>query len=133
MGGQDGFSRNLLAYSSTSNTVMAGLNLHPTDKLELGLAVTFSASDASLAPFDLPADDYVAITPPMVFDFSTTHTNSDLDVTRTEAELNARYRFSDRLWARLGYLWIDFEDDAPYLYDTSGRVDVVTAALGWVF
>ena len=133
MGGQAGFSRNLLDYTSTSDTVMAGMNVHPTEKFELGLGLTWSVSDASLAPFELPADDYVAITPPMVYDFSTTHTNSDLDLERTEAEVHAKYNFSNSFWLRLNYLYIDYQDDAPYLHDLTGSLDLITAAVGWAF
>lgn len=133
MGGQDGFSRNLLGYSSTSDTVMGGVNLHPTKRLALGLHLTWIQTDASLDPFDLPADDYVAITPPVMYDFSQAHTYSDLETSRTQAELSARYNIRDSFWFRLNYLVIDFSDDAPYLEDTTGSLDLITAAIGWAF
>jgi hypothetical protein len=34
---------------------------------------------------------------------------------------------------RLRYHYIDYTDDAPYLYDTSGTYQYVAGALGWVF
>ncbi len=70
MGGQDGYSRNVLNYNETSNSILAGVKIHPGDHWDLGLNVTYTASEGGIDPFDLPADDYVAITPPMSYDFS---------------------------------------------------------------
>lgn len=133
MGGQDGFSRDLLGYTSESTMLVGGITFHPTRQLELGASLAYVQSEAALAPFDLPADDYVAITPPTIYDFSLAHTYSDLDLTRTEAEVGATYRLRDNLWLRLNYLMIEYEDDAPYLYEAEGQVDFITAAFGIAF
>lgn len=133
MGGQDGFSRDLLSYSSDSDTLVAGLHLKPAPNLELHASLAYVQSSAGLDPFDLPAADYVAITPAMIYDFSIAHTYSDLDLTRTEGELGAKLRFGDGLWLRLNYLYLDYTDDAPYLYEADGRADFITAAFGIAF
>ena len=74
MGGQDGYSRDMLNYTSESNTLMAGVKYGKKDKMELGLDLSWMQAEAGLAPFDLSADDYVATHPPMSYDFSTSPT-----------------------------------------------------------
>ena len=133
MGGQDGFSRTVLDYSSEMNSLMAGLQYQVKDKMELGIDFGLTQSEAALAPFELPADDYVATHPTMSFDFTNTYTNSDLDSTRIDADLWAKFWFKDNIWLRLRYHYVDYQDDAPYLYDTSGKYQFATAAVGWVF
>ena len=133
MGGQDGYSRDMLNYTSESNALMAGLKFKKMDKMELGLDLSWMQAEAGLAPFDLSADDYVADHPPMSYDFSETHTYSNLDSTRVDADLWAKFFFTENLWLRLRYHYIDYTDDAPYLYDTSGTYQYVAGALGWVF
>ena len=133
MGGQDGYARDLLNYDSTSDTVMAGLRVHPNESWDLGLNVTWTTSDAGLDPFALPAPDYVATHPSTVFDFSKTNTYSDLDVTRIDAELDATYHFNKTFRVNLGIRYADYSDDEPYLYDTSGTMTLYSASLGWSF
>jgi len=133
MGGQDDFSRSLLGYESTTNTLMAGFSYKPTEAFRLDLNATYTKSEAALDPFELRAPDYEATHPTMSFDFSQTHTNSDLDVTRVDALLGAKYRFTPDVWMYLSYRYADYADDAPYLYDTSGTLQVVTGSLGWKF
>ena len=103
MGGQDGFSRDLLDYNTESNTLMAGLKYGQEKKLQLGIDLSWMQAEAALAPFDLSADDYVAITPPMSYDFSTSHLNSDIDNTRIDADLWGKIWFSSKWWLRLRY------------------------------
>jgi hypothetical protein len=133
MGGQDGFSRDMLDYNSDSNTLMAGFKYQNQDKLELGLDLSWMQAEAGLSPFDLSADDYVQTHPPMSYDFSRSHTYSNLDSTRIDADLWAKFWFKTNLWLRLRYHMVDYTDDAPYLYDTSGKYQYAAAAIGWVF
>jgi hypothetical protein len=133
MGGQDGFSRDLLRYNEESTTVLGGVRFYLTDKAELGLNLAYTGSQAGLDPFDLPADDYVAITPPMSYDFSKSHTYSRLDVTRIDGDVDFKYEFSDSFWLRANYKYVDFADDIPYMYDTTGAVQWGTVALGMSF
>ncbi len=133
MGGQDGYSRDMLNYTSESNTLMGGAKYTKKDKLELGLDLSWMQAEAGLAPFDLSADDYVATHPPMSYDFSMSHTYSDLDSTRIDADLWAKFFFRSNFWLRLRYHYADYADDAPYLYDTSGTYQFAAATVGWAF
>ena len=101
--------------------------------MELGIDLSWMQSEAGLAPFDLSADDYVETHPPMSYDFTYTHTYSDLDISRIDTDLWAKFSFANNFWLRLRYHLVDFKDDAPYLYDTSGKYQYATAAVGYLF
>lgn len=133
MGGQDGFSRDILKYNEESNSVLAGVKIRPGDNWDLGLNVAYTASEGGLDPFDLPADDYVAITPPMSYDFSKSHTYSNIDVDRFNFDAMLKYKFDNDIWLRFWYQIADFGDNDPYLYDTTGAVQWATVTAGWSF
>ena len=133
MGGQDGFSRSMLNYNEESNTLMAGLKIHPGDRWDLGFNLGYTASEGGIDPFELPADDYVAITPTMSYDFSKTNTYSNIDVNRFNFDAMFKYTFTDDIWLRFWYQYVDFSDSDPYLYNTSGAVQWATITAGWYF
>jgi hypothetical protein len=133
MGGQDGFSRDMLNYTSESNTVMAGFKYGTNEKFEIGADLSWMAATSGLDPFDLSADDYVATHPPMSYDFSQSHTYSDIDSTRLDAQLWAQFWFGGNKWVRVRYHMVDFADDAPYLYDTTGQYQYGAASFGMSF
>jgi hypothetical protein len=133
MGGQDGYSRDLLTYNEEANTLLGGIKIHPTTRWDLGLSLSYTSAEAGLDPFGLPADDYVATHPQMAFDFSKTYTYSDLDVSRLDGDLMIKYKLSDAMWLRFSWSYVDYTDDAPYLYDTGGSVQWATLAAGWYF
>ena len=112
---------------------MAGLKVHPGDRWDLGFNLGYTASEGGLDPFELPADDYVAITPTMSYDFSKTNTYSNIDVDRFNFDAMFKYKFTDELWMRLWYQYVDFGDSDPYLYNTSGAVQWLTVSAGWYF
>ncbi len=112
---------------------MAGLKFRPADPWELGLGLTWTRSDAGLDPFSLAAPDYVATHPSMSFDFSESHTYSDLETTRIEAQVDATYHFNKTFWINAAYRYADYSDDAPYLEDTSGSISLYSVAFGWKF
>ncbi len=133
MGGQDGYSRDLLDYNEEASSLLAGVSIHPTDRWRFGIDFGYTEAEAALDPFDLPADDYVAITPPTSYDFSRSHTYSDLDVDRLNLDATLKYTFNEAIWMRLWYRFVDYNDNAPFLYDTTGSVQWVSASVGWAF
>ena len=133
MGGQDGFTRSPLSYDISSDTFMAGITLRPNDRVKLGVHLTYNDASSGLEQFELTADEYEARTPSTSFDFDQSHTYSDLDTSRLEGELEARYSLNDSFWLGGWYRYIEFTDDAPYLYDTTGKVQFITAAVGYTF
>ena len=133
MGGQDGYASDPLTYNTESNTLMAGFRLHPTEEFSFGMNLTWTGSDAAMEQFDLSADAYVETHPAMAYDFSESHALSDLDTTRLDFDMDGKFLLTSDVWMVLRYRYADFEDDAPYLYDTTGRFSMYTAALGWKF
>jgi hypothetical protein len=133
LSGQDGYSRDLLSYGSTSNVIMAGVNLHPSKRLDLGANLVLTSSKAELDPFSLAVPDFVARVPTMIYDFSQTPGYSKLDTSRVDGELNAAYHVSDAFRVFGSWRYVDFTDDSPYLYDTTGSVQILTMAMGWTF
>ena len=132
MGGQDGYSRDLLATPKSPTPCSADSSFAP-NKWTVGLYLGYTPAEGGMAQFDLPADDYVATHPTMSFDFSNSYSYSNLDVSRLDGDLNLKYTFSDGLWLRFWYRLIDYPDDQPYLYDTSGTVQWATFTAGWKF
>ena len=91
-------------------------------------------AEADLAPFDfeVPAE-FLAANPNMSFDFTRSHLNSDIDVSRVELGLGGSYAVSDRLRLTGGYRYLDFEDDAPYLGDDTGSAGYYRLGIAWSF
>jgi len=123
----------LLSYGSSSDVIMAGVSLHPSKRLDLGVHLVWTSSKAELDPFSLAAPDYVARVPSMIYDFSQTPSYSRLDTSRVDGQLEATYHVSDAFRVFGSWRYADFQDDAPYLYDTTGSVQFLTLAGGWTF
>lgn len=70
------------------------------------------------------------MTPIQSWDFSQAHLFSDLDVTRTDLTLSGRWQFGGPWWLDARARFAEYEDDAPYLYDTSGQLDDLSLAVG---
>lgn len=47
--------------------------------------------------------------------------------------MKGKYRVNERAYVTGGYRYLDYEDDAPYLYDTSGSVSFYSLGIGWLF
>ena len=135
MGGQDGYARALIDYETNSDTLMAGIRFEPAERFDIGLGLSWTQADAAMDPFDIAdqAAAFNATHASTVYDFSQVHTYSDLDTTRLDASFDAKYEIRDDFWVTLLYRYADFSDDAPYLYDTSGSLDLYALALGWTF
>jgi len=132
MGGQDGFSRTLSKYNEESNTLLGGIKVHPGNWV-LGLNLGYTTAEGGMDPYELTADDYVATHPSMSFDFADSYSYSNLDVSRLDGNLNLKYKFANAMWMRFWYRYVDFTDDQPYLYDTSGTIQWATVSVGWKF
>ena len=124
----------LLDYENSSNTLLAGLTLTPSEGLEIALDTVWSDAEAGLLPFDfvVPAE-FLAANPNMSYDFSRTHLASDLDVSRIELGARVQWSIHERLAVHGAYRWIDFDDDAPYRGDDTGKIEFVSLGLGWLF
>ncbi len=113
---------------------MGGLTLKPNESIEIVFDTVWTRASSAIDPFDIdvPAE-FLAANPNMSFDFSQTYLNSDLDVSRLELGVRLQYRLNPRFALTGSYRYLDYEDDTPYLYDTSGSIELVSLGLGWVF
>jgi len=123
----------MLTYNQNSSTIMGGIRFEPGKRWDLGLHLGYTAADAALDQFDLSAPDYSATHGSMSFDFSQSHTYSALNVNRFDGKFDVRYKIRDDFWVRFWYRYVDYTDDSPYMYDTSGKVSWTTLAAGWNF
>ncbi len=112
--------------------IATGLEWQPTNELELGLDLAWTEAEAALAPFDFEVPGTL-LNPNQSYDFTLTHTNSDLDLSRLELALRLRYQATAQLAVTGGYRYLDFQDDTPYLYDTSGEVSFYSLGLAYSF
>ena len=132
MGGQDGYSRTMARYTEEANSLIGGVKIHPNN-WTFGINLGYTQAEGGMDQYELRADDYVATHPTMSFDFEQSYTYSNLDVSRLEADLNLKYNLTEDMWLRLWYKYVDYQDDQPYLYDTSGTVQWATISAGWNF
>ena len=134
LSGQFGSAAGQIEYESTSNTLSAGFVYKPSTKVEIGFDGVWNDADAAFESIELavPAE-FLAANPNMSYDFTETYRNSDLDVSRLELGVHGRFDIAARWHLIAGYRYLDFEDDAPYLYDTSGSVSLYSLGMGWSF
>lgn len=111
----------------------AGFDLRPVERLDLGVQLNWTKARSSMQAFDLSSPSFTARVPILIYDFSLAPTYSDLDVTRVDALVDARWQLDERVFVRGMYRYVDYADDAPYLYDTSGRSHLFALSLGWMF
>ena len=116
------------------NTVVGGLSFKPGESLTVKLDLAFNHAQAELDMFRFPAGEaFAAARPHQSFDFSLANTNSDLDTRFVEAGIEARYDVRQDLYLTAGYRHLDFDDNAPYLGDDSGTLELVSLGVGWAF
>jgi hypothetical protein len=110
----------------------AGFNIHPADKVEIGLSLNYVEGEASMGSFDL-SSDFAARAPNSSYDFSRTPDWSNLDLDGLDAWIELKYRFTKNLFARGAYRYVKYDDNDPYLYDLTGRNSLVYFSLGYLF
>lgn len=112
---------------------MAGVNLRPAKPVTVSLVASYTASDFAMDPLTLNGGDFAAHHDIQPYDYSLTHTFSDLDLSRFDGTAELRYQLTKTFSLRGLYRYVDYQDDAPYLYDTTGKVQVVSGGFGLTF
>jgi hypothetical protein len=112
---------------------MAGVNLRPARPVTISLVASYTASDFAMDPMTLDGGDFAAHHDLQPYDYSKTHAFSDLDVSRFDGSAELRYQVSKTFSLRGLYRYVDYQDDAPYLYDTTGKVQIVSGGFGLAF
>lgn len=112
---------------------MAGFWTMPAEVFELGLDLTYTVGDAGLEEIRISAPEWAATHPNQSYDFSETHTFSDLDLTRLDAELWGKMHFATKYWVRASYRYAEVEDDQPYISDYTGDASWYGLSIGREF
>ena len=123
-----------MSYNTNVNTFLGGISVGEQKRWKVKFDLGWNRADASLDPFRFEnGEAWSASKPNQYYDFSQTNTYSDLDTTFWQAKLYGRYYVKKSLYVTAGYQYLDLQDDAPYLYDTSGSVDIYNFGVGWSF
>jgi hypothetical protein len=123
-----------MKYEDDNNILTAGLNLRGSEKLDFALAFSWMNSKATMLPFSVTiTPEFAALVPKDTYDYQDTDGYSDIDVSRVYADLTARYRLNARTGLRGWYRYVNYSDEAPILYDTTGKNHVFGAAISWTF
>ena len=113
---------------------MGGIRFQPSEPLTIKLDVALNEAQASFQSFRFAdGEAFAAMRPNQSFDFTQTFTNSDLDTSFLEAGIHARYEVKEDVYVTAGYRYLDFDDNAPYLGDDSGKAEFVNFGVGWAF
>ncbi len=123
-------------YNTEVHTLLFSADFEASEKLKINGGIIFNWSEAEMD--NLSASYYEGKDPASFgYDhsiaFSTWEDNTDLKVQEIEYYLGCSYDFSEVLSVNLNASYTDYEDDEPYLYDTSGDLFLVNAGLTFRF
>jgi len=113
---------------------MGGLKFKVTEVFKIGFDLAYVNATAGMSQFRFEtAEAWAAAKPNQNYDMHLVNTYSDLDTTRLESDLWAKFTFFKSAFLYADWRYVDYTDDAPYLYDTSGEISWYTLSLGWSF
>ena len=78
-------------------------------------------------------EEVLAVLADSTYDLTEVHTYSDLDSAQWNATLRAEARVARNLVGVASYSYFDYDDDAPYLENLSGNLDIIHLGLRWSF
>ncbi|MCK5915957.1 MAG: hypothetical protein KAG92_07440 [Deltaproteobacteria bacterium] len=123
-------------YNTEVHTLLFSADFEATEKLKFNGGVIFNWSEAEM---DSLSASYYEGKQPKSFGydhalaFNVWEDNSDLEVSEIEYYLGCSFDVSEVLTINLNASYTDYEDDEPYLYDTSGDILLVNAGLTFRF
>lgn len=130
--GQFGTSSDTASSTSTFTALSLGGSLKATDRLSLTGNFSYTVAKENLDSLSLAmtaaASDALHWS---AYDFSTWHTYVKLDSTSWDATVQAEAHLSSAMIGVLSYTYLDFNDNAHYLEDLTGNLDIVRLALRW--
>jgi hypothetical protein len=132
--GQFGSSSETANNESTYKTATLGGSFDLGERFTIGADATYTLATETMEQlaFAYPAD-VAAILRYSTYDLSEVHTYSDLDSTAWDATVHAEAKLTAKLSGTASYQYIDYNDNAPYLDNLSGRLQIVQAGLRWTF
>lgn len=67
------------------------------------------------------------------YDLSDIEQYSDLDISQIEISANAAYMFNDNVSLNLGFTYLRYDDDEPYLEDGTGEAYITNFSVSYFF
>jgi hypothetical protein len=86
-----------------------------------------------MGQFDLSNPEFTERNGFLWWDFSRTPEWSSIDLGTIDTWVDLQYRFTSSFFARGAYRYVKADDDDPYLYDLTGRNNLVYFSLGYLF
>jgi hypothetical protein len=100
----------------------------------LGADASYTLASESMDAIDLSASPEVLERLHWsTYDLSTIHEYSDLDASSWDVTVRGEVRLAGNIAGTASYTYLDYDDDAPYLADLSGRLDIFQLGLRWTF
>ena len=118
-------------YESETHTVVLAINYLPTERLSLTFSGTYTDSEAEMDQLR----NYSGLTEPANYDYdlSTVHEYSDLDIRQIDLSVGADYKVDDNFSLGLGFTYLRYDDDEPYLYDGTGEACIYNGSVSYLF
>lgn len=67
------------------------------------------------------------------YDLSTVHEYSDLDIQQIDLSVGADYQVDDNFSVGLGFTYLRYDDDEPYLDDGTGEAYITNVSVSYLF
>ncbi|MCK5539596.1 MAG: hypothetical protein KAI69_01600 [Deltaproteobacteria bacterium] len=123
-------------YNTDVHTLLLSADFEASEKLNFNGGIIFNWGEAEM---DNLSASYFEGKQPATFGydhdlaFAVWEDNSDLDIEEIEYYIGCTYDFNERLTINFNASYTDFNDDEPYLYDTTGDLLLVNAGLTFRF
>jgi hypothetical protein len=132
--GQFGSSSDSARSSASYTNVALGGSLGDAEKFRVFADLTYTIADEELDQLYFPADPAIlARLKFSTYDFSTVHEFTRLESTSYDLEIGAEFKLYHDLHGVARYELHDYNDDAVYLSDLSGTLNVYSVGLAWRF
>ena len=110
------------------------MNYLLTERLNLSLTGTYTDSEAEMDQLQ----NYTGLHEGNIdtvydYDLSTADEYSDLDIQQIDLSVAANYQVDDNCSVGLGFTYLRYDDDEPYLYDGTGEGYISNINVSYLF
>lgn len=100
-----------------------------TQRFNLSFSGTYTDAAAEMDQIDFSSNALAGYD----FDLSTVDEYSDLDIQQIDLSVGANYQVDDNFSVGLGFTYLQYDDDEPYLYDGTGQAYISSVNVSYVF
>jgi len=109
------------------------MNYLLNERLNLSLTGTYTQSDAEMNELRNYSGLHGTIAGSYDYNLSTVDNYSDLDIRQIDVSVGADYKVDDNFSVGLGFTYLRYEDDEPYLYDGTGDACIYNVSMSYLF